>query len=167
MGYLTISTNVRRYQTHHRWQSFSFRKIAHRCIVCNTIQLSEICGFRVSVFCYVVQKHKLLALVERLLIAYFISNISAKKSKSIHVCQSYSKPKVGRFLRHGVLWRQFCHPIPMLLSSHLRSTAAEYNCRTTFQKTKLSISKRLIYNKMFHNYYYLYSPYGWTCYITK
>jgi len=37
------------------------------------------------------------------LTAYFISNISAKKtSKSIHVCQSYSKPKVGRFLRHGV-----------------------------------------------------------------
>jgi len=39
----------------------------------------------------------------RLLIAYFIGNISAKKiSKSIHVHQSYSKSKVGRFLRHGV-----------------------------------------------------------------
>jgi len=38
---------------------FSFRKIAHRCIVCNTIQLSEICDFRVSPFCQVVQKHKL------------------------------------------------------------------------------------------------------------
>ena len=60
MGYLTISTNVRRYQTHHRWLFFSFRKIAHRCIVCNTIQLSEICDFRVSPFCQVVQKHKLL-----------------------------------------------------------------------------------------------------------
>jgi len=36
------------------------------------------------------------------LIAYFVSNISAKVSKSVHVCQSYSKPKVGRFLRHGV-----------------------------------------------------------------
>jgi len=33
------------------------------------------------------------------LIAYFIGNISAKKiSKSIHVRQSYSKPKVGRKL---------------------------------------------------------------------
>jgi len=32
-----------------------------------------------------------------------MGNISAKKiSKSIHVCQSYSKPKVGLFLRHGV-----------------------------------------------------------------
>jgi len=37
-------------------------------------------------------------IVKRLLIAYFIGNISAKKiSKSIHVRQSYSKPKVGRF----------------------------------------------------------------------
>jgi len=42
-------------------------------------------------------------MVKRLLIAYFIGNICAKKiSKSIHVRQSYSKPKVGRFLRHGV-----------------------------------------------------------------
>jgi len=41
VGYLTISTNIRRYQTHHRWQFFSFRKTAHKCIVCNTIQLSE------------------------------------------------------------------------------------------------------------------------------
>jgi len=36
--------------------------------------------------------------VKRLLIAYFISNISAKKtSKCVHVCQSYSKPNMGRF----------------------------------------------------------------------
>jgi len=36
--------------------------------------------------------------VKRLLIAYFIGNISAKKiSKCIYVCQSYSKSKVGRF----------------------------------------------------------------------
>jgi len=33
MGYLTVSTNVRRYQTHHRWQFLSFRKTAHMCIV--------------------------------------------------------------------------------------------------------------------------------------
>jgi len=33
MGYLTILTNVRCYQTHHRWQFFSFRKTTHRCIV--------------------------------------------------------------------------------------------------------------------------------------
>jgi len=38
IGYLTISTNVRCwcYQTHHRWQFFSFRKTAHKCVVCVT-----------------------------------------------------------------------------------------------------------------------------------
>jgi len=41
-------------------------------------------------------------ILKRLLIAYFISSISAKISKSVHVCQSHSKPTVGRFLRHGV-----------------------------------------------------------------
>jgi len=36
--------------------------------------------------------------VKHLLIAYFINNISAKKvSKSIHISQGYSKPKMGRF----------------------------------------------------------------------
>jgi len=40
--------------------------------------------------------------IKCLLIAYFVNNISARKvSKSIHVCQSYSKPKVGRFLTQG------------------------------------------------------------------
>jgi len=34
MRYLTISKNVSRYQTDHRWQLFSFRKTVHRCIVC-------------------------------------------------------------------------------------------------------------------------------------
>jgi len=38
------------------------------------------------------------------LIAYFIGNISAKKYQNPFTCvKSYSKPKVGRFLRHGVL----------------------------------------------------------------
>jgi len=32
--------------------------------VCNTIQLSEICYFRVSAFCEVVQKHKLFEVAE-------------------------------------------------------------------------------------------------------
>jgi len=47
--------------------------------VCNTIQLSEIRDFRVSAFCQAVQKHKLFQVVKRLLIVYFIGNISAKK----------------------------------------------------------------------------------------
>jgi len=42
-------------------------------------------------------------IVKRLLIVYFIGNIYAKKiSKSVHMCQSYSKPKMGRYLRHVV-----------------------------------------------------------------
>jgi len=42
--------------------------------------------------------------LKHLLVVYFISSISAKKIlKSIHVCQSYSKTKVGRFLKHGVI----------------------------------------------------------------
>jgi len=58
MGYLTISTNVRRYQTHHRWQFFSFRKIVHRCImrVTQSNWVKEVdCDFCVSPFCQVVQ----------------------------------------------------------------------------------------------------------------
>jgi len=31
--------------------------------VCNRIQLSEICDFRVSAFCHVLQKHKLFEVV--------------------------------------------------------------------------------------------------------
>jgi len=43
MGYLTISTNVRRYQTHHRWH-FSFRKTARWCTrIVHTTQ-SNCCG---------------------------------------------------------------------------------------------------------------------------
>jgi len=67
MGYPTTSTNVRRYQTHHRWQ-FSFQEdsaLVH--CACNTVQLLQRsrltfkwkCDFRVSPFCQVVQKHKL------------------------------------------------------------------------------------------------------------
>ena len=57
--------------------------------VCNTIQLSEICDFRVCAFCQVVQKHKLfeVAYIKHLLIVYFIGNIFAKNIK-IHLCAS-------------------------------------------------------------------------------
>jgi len=42
--------------------------------------------------------------VKRLLTAYFIGTISAKRhEKCVQVCQSYSKAKVERFLRHSVL----------------------------------------------------------------
>jgi len=70
--------------------------------VCNTIQLSEKCHFRVSQ-----AQVTWGGIVKRLLIAYFIDNICARNIK-IHspVRQSYSKPKVGRFLRHGVLYTE-------------------------------------------------------------
>ena len=41
-------------------------------------------------------------IVKRLLIAYFSGNVSAKKINPF-TCQSYSQPKVARFLSHGVL----------------------------------------------------------------
>ena len=49
--------------------------------VCNTFQLSEVCDFRVSAFCQAVQRAQVTwgGILNRLLIAYFISNISAKK----------------------------------------------------------------------------------------
>jgi len=64
--------------------------------------------FSCSPFCQVVQKQYVIwgGKVKRRLIPYFISNISAKKiSKCVHVCQSYRKPKVGRFLRNSVMWK--------------------------------------------------------------
>jgi len=32
-----------------------------------------------------------------------MGNFLPKMSKCVHVCQSYSKAKVGRFLRHSVI----------------------------------------------------------------
>ena len=36
-------------------------------------------------------------------VSYFLSNTSAKNVVIDRVCQDYSKSKVGRFLRHGVV----------------------------------------------------------------
>jgi len=44
MGYLTISTNVRRYQTHHKLHFVSFQEdsaLVH--CACNTVQLLQRC----------------------------------------------------------------------------------------------------------------------------
>jgi len=54
MGYLTISTNVRCYQTHQRLHFFFQEDSAQVHCACNTAQLSEKCDFRVSPFCQVV-----------------------------------------------------------------------------------------------------------------
>jgi len=110
MGYLIISRNVRRYQTHYRWQFFFQEDSALLYRACNTVQLlqrsrliqhlSEKCDF----LCFPVlpgsaESHVIWdSIVKYLLTAYFIGNISTEKiSKSVHVCQSYSKTKVWRF----------------------------------------------------------------------
>ena len=72
-------------------------------------QLSEKCDFRVSPFLPGSEQAQVTwgGIVKRLLIAYFTSNISEKKmSKSIHVCQSYTKPKVGRFSETRCTWKR-------------------------------------------------------------
>jgi len=73
--------------------------------VCNTIQLSEMCDFRVSAFCQVVQKHKLFEVAyKRLLIAHFIGNISAKKYQNPFMCvKVIASQRWDIFLRHGVV----------------------------------------------------------------
>jgi len=116
MGYLTISTSVdcRRYQTHHRWQFFFQEDSALVHCACNTVQLlqrsrliqrlSEKCDFRVSLFCHVVQKHKLFEVaLKHLLIAYFIGNISAQKYQILFMCvKVITSNSWDVFLRHGV-----------------------------------------------------------------
>jgi len=98
MGYLTISTNIRWYQTHHRWQFFLPGR--HSALVhcaCNTVQLlqrSRIIQylseknviFVFPHFCQVVQEAQVIwgGTVKHVLIAYFIGDISAKNIK-IHI----------------------------------------------------------------------------------
>jgi len=89
--------------------TFSFRKTAHMCIVCitqsNRVKMWFSCF---SILPGSTEAQVRGGIVRRILIAYFIGNISAEKiSKSIHVCESYSKPKVERFLRHGVVRANF------------------------------------------------------------
>ena len=88
MGYLTISRNVRRYQTHQRWQFFSFRKTAHRCIVC----LTQSNCVKNVIFMFPFLTGSAVAqviwggIVKRLSTAYFIYNISAKKYQNPFTC---------------------------------------------------------------------------------
>ena len=106
MGYLTISTNVRCYQTHHRWQFFSFMKIAHRCIVCVT----QSNWVKYVISCFRVSPGSAEAqvtwggIVKRLLIVYFIRNISAKKYQNPFMCvKVIASQRWDVFLRHGVV----------------------------------------------------------------
>ena len=87
MGYLILPQQMLDAIKHITDDNFFFQEdSAHVHCVCNTIQLSEICDFRVSAFCQVVHKHTLFEVVKRLLIAYFIGNISAKKYQNPFMC---------------------------------------------------------------------------------
>ena len=75
---------------HITYDNFFFQEDSAQVhCVCNTIQLSEICDFRVSPFCQVTEVQVIWGgIVKRVLIAYFIGNISAKKNIKIHSCES-------------------------------------------------------------------------------
>jgi len=87
MGYLTISTNVRCYQTRHRWQLFlsGRQRTGALCVTqSNWVKMWFSC-FRVlpgSAEAQVIWG----GIVKRLLIASFIGNIFAKKYQNPFMC---------------------------------------------------------------------------------
>jgi len=101
MGYLTISTNVRRYQTHHRWQLFLSGTGALWVTQSNCVKMWSSCfavlprSAEAQVTCGGIVKH--------LLIAYFIGNISAKKYQNPFMCvKVIASQRWDVFLRHCV-----------------------------------------------------------------
>jgi len=92
-------------------------------------------------------------IVKRLLIAYFIGNISSKKiSKSVHVCQSYNKPNVGRF------W-------DTVYISEKKQNNAELRLAPVWKRSRMSclgspfprVSLRLLISSVFVRRYYIFS----------
>jgi len=106
---LSQQNNVRRYYITD--DIFSFRKIA-LCVqhspTAAALLTNTAFEWKMWFSCFAIFRGSAEAqviwggIVKRPLIAYFIGNISAKKCQNPFVCQSYSKPKVGRFLRHSV-----------------------------------------------------------------
>ena len=88
MGYLTILTNVRRYQTHHRWQLFisGRQRTGALCVSHNPIE------WKMWFSCLPILTGSaegqviLGGIAKRLLIAYIIGNISAKKYQNPFTC---------------------------------------------------------------------------------
>ena len=103
IGYLTISTNVDAIKHSTDWQFFFQEDSALVHCACNTVQLQQ-CSRLIQHLSEKFSRFPILpgsteaqviwgGILKHHLIAYFIGNISAKKiSKSVHVCQSYSKP---------------------------------------------------------------------------
>ena len=85
--YLTILTNVRHYHT-SQTTFFSFRKTAHRCIV----RVTQSNWVKMWFLCFPVLPGSAEVqviwggIVKRLLIVYFICNISAKKYQNPFMC---------------------------------------------------------------------------------
>jgi len=86
MGYLSGSTNVRWYQTHHRWHVFLWGR--HRCIVCVTQSNWVKMWFSCFPILTASAEAQIIwgGIVKHILIAYFIGNISAKKYQNPFVC---------------------------------------------------------------------------------
>ena len=88
MGYLTTSTNVRRYQTHHIWQFFlsGSQRTGALCTLRSPIE------WKMWSSCFLILPGSAETqviwggIVKCLLIAYFIGNISAKKYQNSFMC---------------------------------------------------------------------------------
>jgi len=127
MWYLTISTNVRRYQTHHRWQFF-FQKDSTQVHVCVTqsnwvkMWFSRFPVLPGSAEAQVISG----GVVKRLLIVYFIGNISAKQYQNPFTCvKVIASQWWDVFLRRGIvsILHFSLEPIVSYLqSSHNHST---------------------------------------------
>jgi len=87
--------------------------------------------------------------VKRVLIAYLSGNISAKKiSTCVHVCQSHSKPKVGRFWTQCIsLLRTFSSAISGTFVVERDDNMTDYRCQHNMagaNLTRTSINMELL-----------------------
>jgi len=88
MGYLTISTSVRCYQTHHRWQFF-FQENSALCVqhspTAAALSVNTAFEWKMCFLCFPLLPGNAETqviwggILKHLLIAYYIGNISAKK----------------------------------------------------------------------------------------
>ena len=105
------------YQTQHRWQLFFQEDSALVHCTCNTVQLQQRCRlpgntafeWKVWFSCFPVLRGSAEAqviwggILKHLFIAYFISNISAKKYQNLFMCvKVIASHRWDVFLRHSV-----------------------------------------------------------------
>jgi len=125
MGYLTVSTNVRRYQTHHRWQFVFFQedRAQVHCACHSPIE------WKMWFSCFPILPGSAEAqviwggIVKRLFDCLLYRwHFCRKISKSIYVCQSYSKPKVGCVFFETLCSNVCCVPTRSKLNKTFEST---------------------------------------------